>query len=60
MEGEIKNSRKKLFKKFCKDCDNLFRPKGRHSIYCKNCLTRRRIEKNKRFFEKRRKKKENE
>lgn len=31
----------KLFKKYCKDCGKLFRPKGRATKLCDNCFQKR-------------------
>jgi len=31
----------KKFQKPCRDCDDLFMPKGKYSLYCKDCLKKR-------------------
>ena len=32
---------KKLFKKECKDCEEMFRPAGRSTKYCDDCMKSR-------------------
>jgi len=47
-----------LFKKYCKDCGKLFRPKGRWVKYCPECNKRRVLERNERSRQARRKQSE--